>query len=222
MNNTVPHLTAAIFDLDGTLLDSMEVWQQVDIEFLARRGIPMPKDYSAALAPMSFPQAADYTKRRFSLPDTEDAIMREWHAMAEDAYAHRIVCKPHVKDYLRSLSARGIGIAAATASQRAFYQPALMRNGIWDCFSSVTESAEVARGTGFPDIYLRAAEKLGVSPASCAVFEDIAPGLRGARDGGFFTVGVFDPHTADQEEILALSRRYIRDFGELLAQDIFF
>ena len=215
-------LTAAIFDLDGTLLDSMGMWYDVDVEFLARRGIPMPPDYSAIIAPMGFPGAAHYTKERFSLPETEEAIMDEWHAMALDAYTLHIGEKPYAHDYLAFLHEKGIPCAAATASHREYWEPALKRLGMLPYFSSVTEVREVSRGKGFPDIYLRAAEKLGVSsPASCAVFEDIVAGVTGARAGGFYTVGVHDEHNRGTEELPFLCDRYIRSFSELLEDDIF-
>ena len=211
----------AIFDLDGTLLDSMGVWSEVDVEFLARRGIAMPDDYSAALAPMGFPKAAEYTKKRFSLPEDEESIMAEWHTMAEDAYRTRIGAKPYVREYLEALKEKRIPIAAATASERVFWEPALSRLGLLPFFSSVTVIGEVKRGKGFPDIYLRAAEKLGLAPAECAVFEDIPAGITGARDGGFFTVGVYDEHNRNAETLPMLCDRYIRSFEELLSEDIF-
>ena len=213
--------SAAIFDLDGTLLDSMGVWVEVDERFLARRNIALPQDYCAAIAPMGFPQAAAYTKARFSLPESEEAIMAEWHGMAVDAYAKEILCKPHVYDYLDALRQKGIFMAAATASQPEFYVPALQRLGLTPYFSSVTEVAEVSRGKGFPDIYLRAAGKLGISPDRCVVFEDIPAGIRGARDGGFYTVGVYDAHCTDAEAVRTLCDRYITDFSELMEKDIF-
>ncbi|MBQ7982619.1 MAG: HAD family phosphatase, partial [Clostridia bacterium] len=86
---------AAIFDLDGTLLDSMGVWLEVDEIFLSRRGIALPDDYAQAISPMGFPAAAEYTKRRFCLPEDEAAIMAEWHDLAVDAYAHRVPLKPY-------------------------------------------------------------------------------------------------------------------------------
>lgn len=212
---------AAIFDLDGTLLDSMGVWQDVDRIFLERRGIALPDDYAAAISPMGFPAAAEYTKTRFSLPEDEDAIMAEWHTLAVDAYAHHVTLKHGVMDYLMSLRRRGIPFAAATASQAVFYLPALRRLGIADWFSSVTEISEVSRGKGNPDIYLRAADKLGVSVGDCAVFEDIVPGIRGASAGGFYTVAVYDEHCSNPELLRAICDRYIYSFSELMTDDIF-
>ena len=212
---------AAIFDLDGTLLDSMGVWLEVDEIFLSRRGIALPDDYAQAISPMGFPAAAEYTKRRFCLPEDEAAIMAEWHDLAVDAYAHRVPLKPYAKDYLESLRARRIPIAAATASQAVFYLPALERLGILGYFSSITEISEVARGKGNPDIYLRAAEKLGYPPEDCAVFEDIVPGVRGAAAGGFYTVAVYDEHNPNKELLCAISDRYIFSFAEMFAEDIF-
>ncbi|MCQ2431934.1 MAG: HAD family phosphatase [Clostridia bacterium] len=216
MEESMKPRTAAIFDLDGTLLDSMGVWVWVDKEFLARRRIVMPADYSEALAPMGFPAAAAYTKKRFSLPESEDAIMDEWHEMAMDAYAHNILCKPHAREYLLYLKENGIRCAAATASQPEFYVPALKRLRIFDLFESITEVAEVRRGKGFPDIYLRAAEKMKLTPGDCVVFEDIAAGMRGAKDGGFFGVGVYEALNRDREELKRISDLYIDDFSVLM------
>lgn len=212
---------AAIFDLDGTLLDSMDVWTEVDRRFLARRGIPLPDDYADALAPLGFHAAAEYTKKRFSLPDAEEHIMDEWFSLAVDAYANDVPFKPGAGAYLDSLSRRRIPIAAATASRAEFYIPALKRLGVWDCFSSVTEIGEVARGKGSPDIYLRAAEKLGMAPEDCVVFEDILPGIRGAAAGGFYTVAVHDDRAAEKDMIRALCDRYIYSFEEMLLEDVF-
>ncbi len=212
---------AAIFDLDGTLLDSMGVWIQVDETFLLRRGIKMPSDYGAAIAHLGFPSAAAYTRERFSLPESEEAIMAEWHGLAVDAYTHHIEAKPHVRAYLDALREKQIPITAATASQPAFYVPALVRCGLSSYFSHITELAEVRRGKGFPDIYLRAAEKLHMAPRDCAVFEDIAPGVRGALSGGFYTVGVYDVHCPEPKEVKRLCHRYIRSFSELLCEDVF-
>ena len=212
---------AAIFDLDGTLLDSMGVWLEVDRVFLARRGIALPDDYAAAISPMGFPAAAEYTKKRFALPEDEEHIMAEWHALAVDAYANRVGLKHGVMEYLASLRRRRIPFAAATASQAVFYLPALRRLGIADWFSSITEISEVSRGKGNPDIYWRAAEKLGYEVADCAVFEDIVPGVRGASAGGFYTVAVYDEHCANPELLRAICDRYIYSFSELLSDDVF-
>ena len=214
-------LKAAIFDLDGTLLDSMGLWQEVDRTFFARRGIVMPPDYGSTIAPMGFPAAAAYTRRSFSLPETEEEIIAEWNALALDAYAHRVEEKPHAKDYLLRLGEKGIPIAAATASHREYWEPALRRCGLYPLFQSFTEIREVSRGKGFPDIYLEASRKLGVPAGQCAVFEDITAGVRGALEGGFYTVGVYDGHHSNEAELRAISHRYIRSFEELLAEDIF-
>lgn len=212
---------AAIFDLDGTLLDSMGVWLEVDRVFLARRGIALPDDYAEAISPMGFPAAAAYTKKRFALDEDEGAIMAEWHALAVDAYANHVALKHGVLDYLTSLRRRGIPFAAATASQAVFYLPALRRLGIADWFSSITEISEVSRGKGNPDIYLRAAEKLGMAAVDCAVFEDIVPGVRGALAGGFYTVGVYDDRCVNADLLRAICDRYIYSFSELFDDDIF-
>ena len=110
---------------------------------------------------------------------------------------------------------------AAPASQAVFYLPALRRLGIDDWFSSVTEISEVSRGKGNPDIYLRAADKLGYPAEDCAVFEDIVPGVRGAAAGGFYTVAVYDEHCVNAELLRAICDRYIYSFSELLADDVF-
>ncbi len=211
---------ACIFDLDGTLLDSMGVWLEVDRVFLLRRGIALPDDYAEAISHLGFPAAADYTKKRFSLSESEHSIMDEWQSLALDAYEHHVPLKPGVRAYLDSLRRRKIPIAAATASRAEFYLPALKRLGILDCFSSITEASEVTRGKGNPDIYLRAAEKLGLMPEDCVVFEDILPGIRGAIAGNFYSVGVYDPFAANPDLIRALCDRYIYSFEELTVRDV--
>lgn len=207
----------AIFDLDGTLLDSMGVWRQLDVDFLGRRGLAVPRDYLEAITPLGFERAAEYTIKRFGFSESPEEIIDEWMEMAKDSYAHRVDLKSNAKAYLEKLAELGIPIAAATSSDRDLVIPALKRNGIFDMFHSVVTVRDVTRGKGFPDIYEKAAELLGENPGRCAVYEDILEGIRGANMGGFYSVGVYDPESEfNREAIRRESRHYIEDFEELL------
>lgn len=203
----------AIFDLDGTLLDSMGVWERIDYEFLGKRGFEVPEDYVDTITAMSFEETAIYTIERFQLPETKEAIMQEWIQMAIDAYSNDVVTKPGVQEYLKYLKERGIQMCVATASGLELVVPALKHNRIYEYFDNITTLKEVSRGKGYPDIYELAAKKMGLLPEECVVFEDIPAGIKGAGSGGFATVGVYDKRSGkDQDTIKELANAYILDF----------
>lgn len=216
MIDKIKDFKGAIFDLDGTLLDSMHVWEDIDVAFLRRRGFEAPEDYTQAVKPMGFQAAAEYTINRFGLKERPEDLIEEWNRMSIAAYRNFVCLKPGAKDYLIWLRERGMKLAVATASQEALYVPALKHNGIYDYFDAFTIQDEVARGKGFPDIYLKAAEKLGLQPSDCFVVEDLYAGVRGAKDGGFFTVGMFDPSSEeDRLHIIEKADLYVMGFPEL-------
>ena len=179
------HGKAAIFDLDGTLLDSMGVWDQVDIDFLAKRGIEVPADYMGKVAAMQFRQIAEYTIARFGLPDTPEALMQEWDDMARVAYSTVVEAKPHAVEYLSYLKRSGAKLAVATSLPPALREPAMKHVGIFDYFDqivSVDDANDV--GKDRPDVFLLAAGRLGVVPEQCTVFEDLLVAMRSAKSVG--------------------------------------
>ncbi len=207
----------AIFDLDGTLLDSMWVWRQIDRDFLARRGLTVPEDYMEKITALCFRDAAAYTIERFGLQEKPEALIAEWMEMAKEAYAKKVSVKPGVKEYLRQLQKRGIRIAAATSGDPALFIPCLKNNGIYDYFEALATVAEVKRGKDFPDVYELAAERLGLLPEECMVFEDIYTGILGASKGGFSTTGILDQESSfDWEKIRKSADHVIISFEELL------
>lgn len=208
----------AIFDLDGTLIDSMGVWESIDIEFLSKRGIsPVPSDYMQTVAPMGFWRTAEYTIERFGLDEKPQSLIDEWTEMAHERYSNSVPLKPHAKEFLEYLKAQGILLGLATATMEHLAVPALKNTGIYGLFDCISSTDAVKRGKGFPDIYLYVADKLGVKPADCAVFEDIPDGILGARAAGMYAVGVFDSYSAEkQTQLKQLSDKYILDFAELI------
>lgn len=207
----------AIFDLDGTILDSMWVWEEIDRKFLGKRNLEVPEDYMEAIAPLGFDRAAEYTIRRFQLPETPEQIIREWYGMAEEAYQNRVGLKDGAGEYLAHLKKRNIPVAAATSSEEALFLPALKRNGIYRYFDAFITVKEVPRGKGFPDIYEEAARRIGCEPRSCVVFEDIRQGIQGAASGGFGTVAVHEERNTDDREVLrACADYYIYSYRSLL------
>lgn len=217
MQKKVWEKKGAIFDLDGTLLDSMDVWTGVDADFFAKRHMTVPEDYIEIIAPLGFAAAAAYTVQRFGLKEKEEDIIQEWYGMAQRAYAESVVLKPFAKEYLDVLKKRGVRCAAATASDAALFEPCLKRNGIFDYFDTIVTVRDVNRGKGFPDIYELAAKQLGLHAQDCAVYEDILKGVEGAKAGGFFAVAVEELHSKhEKEQIIKSADLYITSWKSLI------
>ncbi len=209
---------AAIFDLDGTLLDSMWIWRLLDEEFLRRRGITCTQDYTDAIKGMGWLEGAEYTVSRYHLSETPEEVMNTWFAMSADFYTHRVKMKPYAKEYLQLLKEKHVPMAIATSMEpQANIGLVLSAHGITSLFQNITLSTEVSRGKGFPDIYELAASRLGIPPSDCTVFEDILVAIRGASSGGFQTVGIFDSVSEnDWSQIQKEATRTVRSWQELL------
>lgn len=207
--------SGAIFDLDGTLLDSMGVWSEVDRKFLARRGLSVPKSYVKELAAMSFYNAAIYTINLFSLSEEPQAIMDEWFNLALEEYSFKVKVKPNGIEYLKSLKSQGVKLGVATGLTVGLMEPVLKNNGIYDMFDAICSADNVGCGKGTPEIFLRTAEKIGTEPAGCIVFEDIPQGAKSAKEAGMTVYGVYDKHSeAFQDELKAAADGYITDFSQ--------
>ena len=191
-------MKAYIFDLDGTLLDSMGLWAQIDVDFLGKRGLAVPPDYIDAVCSKSFPEAAAYTIARFGLPDSASDVLREWHDMAARAYGGTVEMKPHAREYLLELKKRGAKLGIATSLTPGLYGPALRRHGIEGLFDAVCSSGEVGCGKTRPDIFYLAAKKLGVPPSECVMFEDILEAVISAKAAGMTVYGVYDRYSEKQ------------------------
>ena len=206
-------MKAYIFDLDGTLLDSMGIWEEIDIEFLKKRGIAIPADYMDALSSMNLTEAAAYTIQRFALPDSVDGLIQEWKDMAVYAYGNTVQMKQHAKAYLAALHKRGAKLAVATSCHVELYESALHNHGIYDLFHVFCTSDEVGFGKSRPDIFLHTANKLGVPPCDCIVFEDILAAVKSAKSIGMTVYGVYDNSSkADWEQIKEIADGVIFDF----------
>ena len=215
--NWLKNIEGAVFDLDGTLLDSSWVWEKVDEKFLGDRGFQVPDDYVDEISPLGAERAAVYTIERFGLNEDKDDIVREWIEMAKKEYATEVVCKPYAKEFLEELHKLNIKIAVATSSDRELFMKTLEREGILKYFQKIVTVDEVERGKGYPDIYEEAARRIKVNPHKCLVFEDILAGVTGASLGEFNVVAVFDEKSKHNwEKIKSISKYSINDYKELL------
>ncbi len=206
----------AIFDIDGTLFDSMGVWSQIDVDFLAKRGIEVPADYQEIITPMQSRDVAIYTIQRFGLTDTPEDLMQEWYDMAREAYCEWIPLKPGAEEYLRKLHAAEVHLAVASSSYPELIIPALRRTGIYNLFEAVVTAGEVSGGKTSPAIYLETARRMQVLPENCEVYEDIIEGIRTAGRAGFRTVGVYDASCTAHAEMRQEADRYVVSFNECL------
>lgn len=206
---------SAIFDLDGTLLDSMHVWDRVDREFFASRGMTMPDDYPDAVRAMSFRETARYTIARFGLDQDEQSIMEEWRALARAEYECRVEMKSGALEYLQRLKGHGVALATATSLQPDLAAAALIRCGAYGLFDAMCGTHETARGKESPDVFLLAADRLGAAPASCVAFEDVLEACASARAAGMMVCCVRDASSARSErELREVSDWLIDDFSD--------
>lgn len=208
---------AVIFDLDGTLADSMWVWEDIDYRFFASRGIQAPATLQQDIEGMSFTETAAYFVDTFSLPETVEELKVIWNNMAYDSYENRIALKEGAKDLLKRLHERGIRMGIATSNSRLLAEHFLDVKGIGTYFSALSTSCEAKAGKPAPDVYLNAAKMLSVSPADCLVFEDLPKGILAGHRAGMEVCAIEDGYSAHQrQEKMDMAEYFVDDFYEAL------
>ena len=208
---------AVIFDLDGSLVDSMWMWHEIDIEYLGKHNISMPQDLQACIEGMSFVETAVYFKEHFPIPDSLEEIMEEWNRMAWDKYLHEVPLKPGAGFFLKYCRKHQIKLGIATSNSRTLVENVLNAHGIAEYFSCIMTGTDIKKGKPAPDIYLAVARELDVLPEKCLVFEDIVPGIQAGKSAGMEVCAVEDAYSFhDRQAKMELADYYIEDFRGLL------
>lgn len=204
---------AVIFDLDGTLVDSMWMWETIDIEYLGRYGLTCPADLQKAIEGMSFTETAVYFKERFSLKESLEEIKQAWIDMSLEKYRNEVPLKPGALEFLKELKRQGIPAGIATSNGIAMVEAVLKSLEIRSYFQVVTTACEVASGKPAPDIYLEVAGRLGVNPQDCLVFEDVPAGILAGKRAGMTVVAVEDEFSRKmRQEKMKLADYFIEDY----------
>ena len=192
-----------LFDLDGTLIDSNGIWVEVDLAFLGRHGLTPTDEYAYTVGHSIFPVAAQYTRDYYHMDLSTQEIMDEWLSMAADAYA-RVPLKPGAGEFLARCRDRGERMALVTACVPELCRSALAHHGL-------------AMEKRDPRVFTLTAQRLGVAPADCTLYEDAPANCAAAKGVGMTVVGVYDPFYENyQDQVRENSHRYLRSFTELL------
>lgn len=210
-------MKAAIFDADGTILDSMPIWQELGDRYLAQRGVRPEPGLGDILYPMSLEEGCAYLKRRYGLPESPAEIGKGVEEILAAFYRAEVPLKPGAGDYLQRLHERGIPMLIATSSRREPLQWAFQRLGIDGFFREILTCQELHTTKRDPDIYLEGARRLGTKPEDTAVFEDVLYGILAAKRAGFETYAIEDDtNLQDRAALHKEADHYIRNFKELL------
>lgn len=203
--------------MDGTLLDSMDAWEDVGADFLRQAGVCPPPDLNDRVRTMSFRESSDYFVRTFHLPVSAEDIMAYIYGAVAEKYRHTLLLKPYAAQYIGYRKKQGVRLCVATATNHELACAALERCGILQEFSFVLTCDEVGVGKDDPAIFFEAAKRLGIEVPQACVYEDSLHCIQTAKAAGFTVVGVYDRASAPyQRQIQVLSDRYITSFSQLL------
>lgn len=210
----IPPIGAVIFDLDGVLIDSEAVWERVRRTFVARYGGTYHAEATRAIMGMSAPEWAHYIRTRLGVDLPETRINAEVAGGVAAAFEADLPLVPGAVAAVRRIAAR-VPVAIASSSNRSLIDLVVARSGLAGTFAAVVSSEEVARGKPAPDVYLRAAELVGVAPGSCGAVEDSTNGIRSAHAAGLFVVAIPNAAFAPEDEALALADVVLGDIERL-------
>lgn len=214
------NIKAVIFDLDGTLMDSMGIWRDIDIEFLSQRNLTFEEDLQEKIEGMSFTETAIYFKEYYQLTESIDELKSIWNQMAENKYRHEILPKPGALRFLAYLKEKGIKMGIATSNSAELIAAVNETYHLDTYMSCIVTACSVNKGKPAPDVYLEAARQLGVKPAECLVFEDIVKGIEAGKNAGMKVCAIEDSYSAHQrEEKRKISDYYIQSYDEILAME---
>ena len=205
-------LKAAIFDFDGTLFDSNYVWITAGERFFESIGVIPKSNLQQEIRTMSLYQSACYIRKEYKLSLSVEEIMEGINQTVEKAYLHEVQPKSDVVSFLRALKTAGIRMCIATATDRYQIEAALKRCDMLYFFDGIFTCSEVGHGKDEPVIFCKALEFLGTDRSDTVIFEDALHAVQTAKADGFLTVGIFDPHIQEQEQLQALCDCYLTDF----------
>lgn len=207
-------LKGAIFDFDGTLFDSMFIWDTAGEVYLRSIGIEPREDLQKVLKPMSLLQSATYIREKYVISLTVEEIMDGINSMVEDFYFNTVQPKDGVVSFLEQMKKQGVKMCIATATERYQVEAALKRGGMESFFSEIFTCTDVGHGKDEPLIFQKAMEHLGTTKADTVVFEDAYHAAKTAKADGFITVAVYDSHETKQVELHSVSDCFIENFTQ--------
>jgi HAD superfamily hydrolase (TIGR01509 family) len=212
-------IEGVVFDLDGVLLQSEEVWDAVRERYVRKRGGRYDADVQRAMMGMSAPEWSRFLHEDACVPEEPEAINRDVVELMLEAYRRELPLVPGAVEAVRRV-AEAFPLALASSSNRAIFEEALELAGLAECFRATVSSEEVERGKPAPDVYLEAARRLGVAPGSCAAVEDSHAGIRSAKSAGMRVVAIPNASYPPDDEALALADLTLESLDELTPERI--
>lgn len=209
---------AVIFDLDGSLVDSMWIWPEVDHDYMTKHNLKMPRSLHDDIEGMSYTETAQYFLDTFpSLNCSIEDVKAEWLEMSFDKYMHKVPLKDGAREFLELGRERGIQFGIATSNTRELVDAVLDALQISDVFAAVATSCEVSAGKPAPDVYLKVASELSVDPKRCLVFEDIPNGILAGKNAEMTVCAVDDDFSKPLEERKReLADYYIHSYFDIM------
>lgn len=191
------NIDAVIFDVDGTIADSMWMWKQIDIEYLDRFGITLPDDLQKNIEGMSFRETAHYFKEHFLIPDSIEKMMADWNEMAAHKYRYEIPLKEGALEFMKQCKKKGLLLGIVTSNSVELFSDLLTAHKLENMFDVIITGSDGLKGKPAPDMYLEAAKRLSVDVSKCLVFEDIIPGILAGKRAGMKVCAIDDAYSKD-------------------------
>ena len=205
-------IKGAIFDMDGTVLDSMAEWEAMRVQFLKQRGIPVEDTLATKLLEMTLAQSAAYIKETYDVEETLEEILLGFQAIMRGHFTRGLPTKVGIVDFLKHLRAQGVPCCIASATDPELVELALTQSGVREYFDAIFSTKTIGRSKKYPDIFEAARSHMGTDKEHTWVFEDAAYALRTAAAAGFPTVAVYDRYEPLQDEMHARATVYFPDF----------
>ena len=207
--------TFAIFDMDGTLTDSMGFWSRLAEEYITDLGFRYSSQVMDATAHLTVLDSAALFVRHYGLSKTPEQVAADINTLMEEHYRTDVPLKPGARAVLEGLQGAGVKMCVASSTSPRLIDICLRRLGVRDCFQFLLSAEDVGAGKDKPDVYLEAARRLGGSPDNTIIFEDILVAARTAKQAGFTLGVIYDVNSADdQEQLKALADRHFTRWDE--------